>query len=74
MIFAVRHSIEFNLDDVIFGNAIGQEVIFKQRIEQIRFAASPNAGNDLDKPVAFALNEPVQVYVSFDFFHDRPTE
>ena len=61
-----RNPVERDCDDVIPGNSLANEVILEKRIEKIRFAASPDAGDDLDQPIVFFPDNPVQVDVSVD--------
>jgi hypothetical protein len=48
------------------------QMFLKQMKQQVGFSAATHSGYDLNKPVAFFADQPIEVLVSFDFHMMRP--
>ncbi len=61
--------IQRDAEDTLRGDALREKILVEEMEQQIRLAAAPDPGDDLDGAVFPALDQLVQIKVSFDFLH-----
>ena len=60
--------IESKADDMIFFYTTFQQMMIKQYIKQVAFAATADSGNNLNQSIVLFSDQLIQISISFDFY------